>query len=239
MKERLQKILAHWGVASRRACEQLIVDGHVSVNGLRIHELGFKADPNTDMIQVDGRRLARIPPKKVVIALYKPVGYLSTSKSTKGKRPIVLDLVPNGMRLYPVGRLDLDSSGLLLLTNDGEFAHRIMHPRFGYDKEYFVRVHDALSATQFERLREGVSVNGRFVKPLALHRMNATSFKIVLGEGRKREIREMTRAVGGDVMELCRIRIGSLRLGRMHPGTWRELSEKEIEKLLNYRREFA
>jgi 23S rRNA pseudouridine2605 synthase len=237
VKERLQKILAHWGIASRRACEQLILEGHVSVNGLRIHELGFKVDPNTDRIQIDGRRLARIPPKKVVIALNKPVGYLSASKSDGSKRPIVLDLVPREMRLYPVGRLDLDSSGLLLLTNDGDFAHHIMHPRFGHDKEYFVRVHEALSAAQFEKLRVGATVNGRFVKPLALRRVNATSFKIVLGEGRKREIREMTKAADGEVVELCRIRIGSLRLGKMRPGEWRELSEKEIAGLLDYHRE--
>ncbi|MFH1011523.1 MAG: pseudouridine synthase [bacterium] len=237
MKERLQKILARWGVASRRACEQLIRNGRVCVNGVQIRELGFKADPEEDDIQVDGHRLSRVPPGRLVIALNKPVGYLCTCRLANPSQRTVLELIPKGMRLFPVGRLDKESSGLLLLTNDGEFAHHIMHPRFGYDKEYFVRVQEELGASQLRRIRQGIDLNGHLTKPLELRPLSASSIVITLGEGRKREIRHMVRAVGAQVAELRRIRIGPLRLGSLRPGQWRELGEKEIEKLLHYRRE--
>ncbi|MBM3325114.1 MAG: rRNA pseudouridine synthase [Calditrichaeota bacterium] len=235
MKERLQKILARWGVASRRACERLILSGRVRVNGVQIWELGFKADPEVDEIRVDEHRLSRIPPGRLVIALNKPAGYLCTCRSESVGRRTVVDLIPKGRRLFPVGRLDKESSGLLLLTNDGEFAHRIMHPRFGYDKEYLVRVRQELGTSQLKRIYQGISLDGHRMKPLDVRQRSASSIVITLGEGRKREVRHMMQAVGAQVLELCRIRIGPLRLGKLPSGQWRELSEKEIEKLLHYR----
>jgi 23S rRNA pseudouridine2605 synthase len=237
MKERLHKILADRGVASRRACEQLMRAGRVTVNGMPVRQPGFEADLESDVIQVDGRLLPPVVPERIVIALNKPAGYLSTCSAMGGKNPTILDLVPSRVRLFPVGRLDRDSSGLLLLTNDGPLANRIMHPRFGYDKEYSVRVWKPLETLQWERLRRGVLLNGHTAKPLALRRVNATTFLITMGEGRKREIRRMVKAIGNAVVELHRIRIGPLSLGDIPPGHWRKLTATEIEELCSYRRE--
>lgn len=236
MKERLQKVLARWGVASRRACEQLIRSGRVTVNGTLIREVGFKADPEYDKIQVDGKVLRDVPPRQIVIALNKPEGYLSTCKSKNPEEKKVLDLVPLDMRLFPVGRLDRESSGLLLLTNDGELANRIMHPRFGFDKEYFVRVKKPLQPSQLETLATGIILDGRKAKPISLQPKGRRSFNIIMGEGRKREIRNMVKAVGAEVLELRRIRIGPLPLKKIPVGHWRELSAREIEQLLSYSR---
>jgi 23S rRNA pseudouridine2605 synthase len=237
MKERLHKILAERGVASRRACEQLMRAGRVTVNGTPVYQPGSEADPESDVIQVDGKLLPSGPPEKIVIALNKPAGYLSTCSSTGAKGPAVLDLVPSTARLFPVGRLDRESSGLLLVTNDGALANRIMHPRFGYDKEYFVRIWKPLEASQWERLRRGVLLNDYMAKPLALRRINATTFLITMGEGRKREIRRMVKAVGNAVVGLHRIRIGPLSIGDIPPGHWRKLTAIEVEELCDYRRE--
>lgn len=208
--------------------------GRVMVNGIVITQPGFKADPESDVIEVDGSPLHDAPPEKIVIALNKPVGYLSTCKSGSAKDPTVLDLVPSGVRIFPVGRLDRDSSGLLLLTNDGELANRIMHPRFHCDKEYFVRVQKPLQAAHWDMLRNGIVLNGRLAKPLALHPRSATTFTITMGEGRKREIRRMVKAVATTVVELHRIRIGPLSLGNILPGHWRKLTPAEIEELRDY-----
>jgi 23S rRNA pseudouridine2605 synthase len=237
MKERLQKILARWGVASRRACEELIRRGHVTVNGVPICQLGFKADPEQDAIQLDGHLLSRVPPDRMVIALNKPAGYLSTCKRAGSRSPTVLDLVPVEARLFPIGRLDRESSGLLLLTNDGEFAHRIMHPRFGCDKEYLVRVQAPLDASQLKRLRSGVVLDDRLAKPLAVHTSSAAAFRITLEEGRKREVRRMIEAVGAIVVELCRIRVGPFYLEDIPSGRWRRLTETEVEELCGYHRD--
>jgi len=236
MKERLQKILARWGVASRRTCEQLIQRGRVTVNGVPICQLGFKADPEQDTIQFDGHRLSRVPPDRIVIALNKPAGYLSTCKRAGSKSPTVFDLVPIETRLFPIGRLDRESSGLLLLTNDGEFAHRIMHPRFGYDKEYLVHVQAPLEALQLKRLRGGVVLDGRLAKPLAVRATSAMAFMMTLEEGRKREVRRMVEMVGATVVELCRIRVGPFYLKDIPSGRWRRLTETEVEELCSYHR---
>jgi pseudouridine synthase len=236
MKERLQKVMARWGIASRRACEQLIRDGHVSVNGVSISELGLKVDPEQDTIQLNGRSLSHVPPKRIVIALNKPAGYLSTCKRTSSKNPTVLDLVPAEARLFPIGRLDRESTGLLLMTNDGELANRIMHPRFGYDKEYLVRVQERLSTTQLKRLRDGVWLDDRIAKPLAVHPARVSGYTITLQEGRKREVRRMVEAVGATVVELHRIRVGSFHLKDIPSGRWRKLTKSEVEELRDYRR---
>ncbi len=237
MRERLQKILARWGVASRRTCEQLIRDGRVTVNGVPIRQLGSKVDPEQDTIQFDGHLLSRVPPDRIVIALNKPAGYLSTCKRAGSKSPTVIDLISVEARLFPIGRLDRESSGLLLVTNDGEFAHRIMHPRFGYDKEYLVHVQAPLEPSQLNRLRGGVVLDGRLAKPLAVHPSSAAAFTMILEEGRKREVRRMVEAVGATVVELCRIRVGSFSLKDIPSGRWRRLTEREVEELCNYRRD--
>jgi pseudouridine synthase len=173
----------------------------------------------------------------MVIALNKPAGYLSTCKRAGSRSPTVLDLVPVEARLFPIGRLDRESSGLLLLTNDGEFAHRIMHPRFGCDKEYLVRVQAPLDASQLKRLRSGVVLDDRLAKPLAVHTSSAAAFRITLEEGRKREVRRMIEAVGAIVVELCRIRVGPFYLEDIPSGRWRRLTETEVEELCGYHRD--
>ncbi len=208
--------------------------GRVTVNGIPATQPGCNADPETDDIRFDGKPLRQKPPERIVIALNKPAGYLSTCKTTKTKSPTVLDLIPNGTRLFPVGRLDRESSGLLLLTNDGELTNKILHPRFGFDKEYIVRVREPLTNAQMNRLRKGVQLDGHLVKPISLQVQGQTSYNIVLGEGRKREIRRMLKLVGSEVIQLHRVRIGPLKLGNIPLGKWRKLSKEEIKKLNDY-----
>ena len=208
--------------------------GRVTVNGIPATQPGFNADPETDDIRFDGKPLRQKPPERIVMALNKPAGYLSTCKSTKTKSPTVLDLVPDGTRLFPVGRLDRESSGLLLLTNDGELTNKILHPRFGFDKEYIVRVREALTKEQMNRLRKGVLLEGQLAKPISLRSQGHFSYKIVMGEGRKREIRRMLKIVGSEVIQLNRVRIGPLKLGNIPLGKWRRLSKEEIKKLNDY-----
>ncbi len=234
MKERLQKILAHWGVASRRTCEEFMRAGRVTVNGIPATQPGFNADPETDDIRFDGKPLRQKPPERIVMALNKPAGYLSTCKSTKTKSPTVLDLVPDGTRLFPVGRLDRESSGLLLLTNDGELTNKILHPKFGFDKEYIVHVREPLTKEQMNRLRKGVLLEGQLAKPISLHSKGQATYNIVMGEGRKREIRRMLKLIGSEVIQLHRVRIGPLKLGNIPLGKWRRLSKEEIKKLNDY-----
>ncbi|MBU1707350.1 pseudouridine synthase, partial [bacterium] len=194
------------------------------------------ADPETDDIRFDGKPLRQKPPERIMIAVNKPAGYLSTCKTTKTKSPTVLDLIPDGTRLFPVGRLDRESSGLLLLTNDGELTNKILHPRFGFDKEYIVRVREPLTTAQMNRLRKGVQLDGHLVKPISLQVQSQTSYNIVLGEGRKREIRRMLKLVSSEVIQLHRVRIGPLKLGNIPLGKWRKLSKVEIKKLNDYKK---
>jgi pseudouridine synthase len=235
---RLQKLLSQAGVASRRAAEQLIVAGRVSVNGRSVTALGTKADPETDDIRVDGRRV-RPEQRKRYILLNKPRGYVST-RSDPGRRPTVIDLL-EGVReyVYPVGRLDYDSEGLLVLTNDGELAARLTHPRHGVDRVYEGRVRGIPDARALERLAKGVVVEGRRTAPAGvrlLRRIEAPSgeqsiLEITLHEGRKRQVRQMCEAVGHAVVRLRRVRIGPIRDERLKTGQGRELTREEVEKL--------
>lgn len=233
MKERLQRILARAGYGSRRDCEELIAAGRVRVNN-HVATLGEKADASADRITVDGVPLAA-PEKPVYILLYKPRGVLSTV-SSPDRRPTVRELVPLPTRLYPVGRLDFDSEGLLLLTNDGELANRLTHPRYEHEKEYRVLVARQPDEKQLEAWRNGVvladgyrtqpakvSVESKFGKGAWL--------RVILREGRKRQIREMGRQTGLPVVRIVRVRLASLRLGNLKPGQWRELSGSEINAL--------
>jgi 23S rRNA pseudouridine2605 synthase len=234
MAERLQKVLAHAGVASRRACEELIVAGRVRVNGQTVTELGTRVDPIKDVIEVDGRRLrTRVEP--VYLLLHKPAGYLSTAHDPEG-RPTVLDLAPRDTRLYPVGRLDVDSEGLLLLTNDGELANRLTHPRYEQDKEYSVLVAGQPTAETLDRLRQGLwlaedQAVGHAEASIVAVTEQGTWLRVILHEGRKRQIRRMLTVVGHPVRRLIRVRMGPLTLGDLEPGRWRRLAPGEVRQL--------
>ncbi len=237
--ERLQKILAHAGVASRRKSEELIVAGHVRVNGKVVTELGTQVDPARDKIQVDGRTI-RVEAKKYIV-LHKPRGYLSDVDAERGKPPAV-DWVETAERLYPAGRLDADSEGLLLLTNDGELAYRLTHPRYQHEKEYLVLVRGEPDERAFTLMRKGIWFEGERLRADRAERASAkqkhgaakhgeTWIKIVLHEGKKREIRHLCAAVGHPVARLIRVRIGAIHLGDLRAGKWREVTTRELQEL--------
>jgi 23S rRNA pseudouridine2605 synthase len=232
-EERLQKILAQAGYGSRRACEELIVAGRVSVNG-QVAGLGSKADPTTDRILVD-RQPIKAPEKLEYVALYKPRGVVSAVTSPD-PRPTVRSLVPLAGTLYPVGRLDVDSEGLVLLTNDGELANRLTHPRFGHEKEYRVLVARHPDAEQLATWRRGVVLEeGYRTAPVDVRVENTkgkgTWLRIVMQEGRKRQIREIGSLLGLPVVKIIRVRIGSLHLGLLKSGHWRRLTAEEVKAL--------
>lgn len=233
MEERLQKILARAGIGSRRDCDTLVEQGRVTVNG-RVAEPGTKADPRKDTILVDGRKIGAPEPLEY-IAFHKPRGVISTVDSPD-PRPTVLDLVPSETRLFPVGRLDTESEGLILLTNDGDLANRITHPRFGVEKEYTVLVGGRPDEKQLEAWRHGVVLpDGHRTLPAKV-RIDETSaentwLRIVMHEGRKRQIREVGEQIGLPVLRLIRVRIGTLQLGSLKLRQWRRLSPEEIKAL--------
>jgi len=227
---RLQKFLAAAGVCSRRKAEALIRSGRVAVNGIQIRTLGTKVDPQIDRVAVDGRTVT-LTADLVYIALNKPPGYV-TSCRHPGER-IVLDLVDAGRRIYPVGRLDKDSSGLLILTNDGRLHHRLCHPSFDHEKEYEVTVAAPMPDADLERMAAGLPVLGSRTRPARIQRVSARRFRIVLREGRNRQIRRMVRQLGNRVVALKRIRISTLRLGRLPEGAWRHLTRQEVKRLLD------
>jgi len=235
---RLQKILSAAGVASRRTAEQYITDGRVTVNGETVRELGSKADPARDDIRMDGRRV-HVAVVHRYILLNKPRGYLATRSDPRG-RPTVLDLIGGAHEyLYPVGRLDFDSEGLLLLTNDGELAERLMHPRHEVEKEYHVRVRGVPDEHALARLGRGVPVEGRRTRPAGVSlvetgrgaRGDQAVLSIVLREGRTRQVRGMCEAVGHPVVRLRRVRIGPIADATLKPGKWRDLTAGEVSAL--------
>jgi 23S rRNA pseudouridine2605 synthase len=243
--ERLQKVMAHAGVASRRKCEELILQGRVRVNGQVVTQLGTKVDPVQDIIEVDGQPITL--EKKVYILLHKPRGYLSDTFDFRG-RPSALSLVPDGERLYPAGRLDARSEGLLLLTNDGELAHRLTHPRYEHEKEYLALVEGEPTEAIMRRMLEGVGQDGQTLRADAVERLERPGpggqihgweeapkgmswLRIALHEGKKRHIRRMCAALGHPVRRLIRIRIGPLELGDLPVGKWRYLTEREVRRL--------
>jgi len=240
--ERLQKVLAEAGVGSRRHCEELIETGEVLVNGEPVMELPAWVDPAEDRVAVGGRVVDIRPERHVYIMLFKPRGVVSTNSDPEG-RPRVIDLVrhPANVRLYPVGRLDIDSSGLLLLTNDGPLANRLTHPRYGVHKTYEVTVRGSLSGEDVERLEEGIFLydkkSGRGSKTrgvrlkLLKRDRERTRLLMELREGRNRQIRRMMLQLGHPVKKLRRIQMGPLKLKGLAPGEWRELTGKEIAAL--------
>jgi 23S rRNA pseudouridine2605 synthase len=227
--ERLQKILSQAGIASRRASEQLMIDGRVTVNGATIRELGTKADAAHDDIRVDGRRV-KIAEVRRYLLLNKPRGYVST-RSDPQQRPTVIDLLTGVHEyVYPVGRLDYDSEGLLLLTNDGDLAARLTHPSHGVARVYEARVLGEPDAHDLDRLRKGVPIEGRKTGPadITVHR---GVLLITVREGRNRQVRKMCEAIGHPVTELKRVAIGPIRDAKLKPGRWRNLTAEEVRKL--------
>lgn len=231
--DRLQKILAQAGYGSRRSCEKIIQAGRVRVNG-QVAELGSKADPQEDRIEIDGVPMPQ-PEKLVYIALHKP-RYVISAVSTPERRKTVVDLVDIEERVYPVGRLDVDSEGLILLTNDGDLANRLTHPRYGHEKEYHVLVNRRPDAEQLEAWRRGVVLEDGYRTAPARVYVRSTSgkgtwLKIILTEGRKRQIRETGSQIGLNVERILRVRIGSLELGNLKTGEWRYLTVGEVKAL--------
>ena len=235
MQERLQKILAQAGYGSRRACEDFISAGRVRVNG-NIAELGQKADPTVDKITVDGKALARAE-SLTYVALYKPRNVLSTVGKEKGDdRRSVRDLVDLPGHLYPVGRLDFESEGLVLLTNDGDLTNRLTHPRYGHEKEYRVLLARRPDKDQLEAWKRGVVLeDGYKTAPVDVRFETAQGkgalVRVIMGEGRKRQIRETCKQLGLPVVRIIRLRIGELRLGALKAGHWRELTADEVKAL--------
>jgi 23S rRNA pseudouridine2605 synthase len=233
MEERLQKILASAGYGSRRSCEELILAGRVTVNGQSVH-LGSKADVQKDQIKLDGK-LIKPPEAFQYVALYKPRGILSAVTSPD-LRQTVIDLVPVEAKLYPVGRLDVDSEGLILLTNDGELANQLTHPRYGHEKEYRVLVARHPDEKQLTAWRHGVVLeDGYRSAPIQVevesHSGKGTWLRVIMKEGRKRQIRDTCRQIGLPVVSIIRVRIGNLRLGNLKSGQWRHLSPVEVNSL--------
>jgi 23S rRNA pseudouridine2605 synthase len=226
--ERVQKILARAGLGSRRHCEELIDAGSVTING-RVATLGDKADAETDHIEVDGVRIGT-QPGLVYYLLNKPAGVVTTAADTHG-RPIVTELVPSEPRVFPIGRLDQDTEGLLLLTNDGDLAQRLAHPRFGVEKEYLVEVEGAPTRGELRRLREGVELDDGLTAPAKVVLVERNLVRITIHEGRKRQVRRMCEAVGHAVSRLVRTRIGPLADRSLAPGEWRLLALDEVRAL--------
>jgi 23S rRNA pseudouridine2605 synthase len=234
--ERLQKILAHAGIASRRAAEKLIAEGRVTVNGKPVREMGTKADLGHDDIRVDGRRV-KGPERLRYILLYKPAGYVTT-RSDPQRRRTVMDLI-GGVReyVYPVGRLDYDTEGLLLLTNDGDLAAMLTHPRHEVERTYEAHVAGVPDDDAIDRLRRGIPLDGRRTQPADVILLNKRPsdregiLLITIREGRNRQVRRMLEAVGHPVRNLRRTKIGPLSDRRLKAGEWRDLSAKEVAAL--------
>ena len=225
---RLQKVLAQRGYGSRRLCEELIESGRVRVNG-EVAVLGRRIDPDHDLVEVDGHHVG-VRPDLVYYLLNKPTGVVTTAKDPQGRRTVV-ELVPDEPRVFPVGRLDYDTEGLLLLTNDGELTNRLTHPRYGVEKEYLAEVSGIVSAGALRQLRDGVELDDGRTAPAKVSQPDRGVLRIAIHEGRNRQVRRMCEAVGHPVTRLVRVRIGPLTDRRLAPGSWRPLTPAELKSL--------
>jgi 23S rRNA pseudouridine2605 synthase len=239
MEERLQKILARAGFGSRRACEELIRQGRVAVNG-RVAQLGQKADPERERITVDGKPV-QMKHRRTYMAVHKPRDVLSDEGDGSGRLPTVRELVPLPGHLYPVGRLDLRSEGLILLTDDGDLAQKLTHPRYEHTKEYHVCVEGRPDNETLKRWRQGVFLDGRKTAPADVsvlrREKGRTWLRVVLREGRKRQIRRVATMLGHPVHRLIRVRIGPVHLGDLKPGKWRHLTKQELKEIKKIKRQ--
>jgi 23S rRNA pseudouridine2605 synthase len=226
---RLAKYLAHAGVASRRASEAIIADGRVTVDGRRITDPARDVD-DANAVKVDGKRV-KTTQRRVVYLVHKPAGYVSTAKDPQDRRTVTA-LVPSRERLYPVGRLDYDTTGLILLTNDGELANRLTHPRYGVPRTYLARVEGgSVPEHKLRLLREGVELDDGPSAPAKVRQVERGVLELTIKEGRKHQVRRMCEAIGHPVTELTRIAFGPLRLTDLAPGQHRRLTQAEIERL--------
>ena len=232
---RLQKLLARAGVASRRGAEELIREGRVAVNGKPVQEMGMRADPSSDVIRVDGRPL-RAPAPPRIVALYKPRAVVTTLADPEGRRTVA-DLLPrHAGRLFPVGRLDFHSEGLLLLTNDGDLAQAVARPGTGVSKTYHVKVRGKPGGAALRRFAHGLPLDGRRTQPARVHRLRDTPegncwLEVVLREGRRNQIRRMLQVLGHPVQRLRRVQIGPIDLAGLQPGDCRDLRGDEVQRL--------
>lgn len=238
MQERLQKIIAHAGFASRREAEAMIREGRVTVNGRVVDELGSKADPDRDHIKVDGKLITKAEPHRYIL-LYKPKEVMTTVEDPQGRRTVI-DLVRVRERIYPVGRLDFHSEGLVLLTNDGELAFKVSHPKHGSVKTYNVKVRGVPEERIIDKLQRGITIEGKRTLPCEIARIKTTGktedegnswFEIKLREGRTQQIRKMFQAVGHPVSKLRRVAIGPIADPKLTPGVWRDLTKNEVKML--------
>lgn len=234
-EERLQKYLSECAVASRRKSEELIRGGKVKING-KVAEIGDKVDPARDTVTVNGKKVSAVK-DKYYIMLNKPRGYVTTMSDELGRK-CVAELVSDvGASVYPVGRLDRDSEGLLLMTNDGEFANAVMHPRKHVAKTYRVTVRSNINDAQVEKLENGIMLDGQITLPSEVHIVEKSAersvFEITIYEGRNRQIRKMCEDVSLEVIRLKRNSVGSVKLGMLQPGKWRELTDDEVRKLVS------
>ena len=244
--ERLQKIIARAGIASRRRAEVLIADGRVTVNGVRAG-LGDSADAAADRIEIDGRRLGAASPA-VHLAVHKPRGYLSSARDERGRRSVLALVDSSGERLWPAGRLDVESEGLMILTNDGEWANRVLHPRYETEREYAALVDPPPTRQQLQRLLNGVPLEDGSARLQAARRAppppeiardrneSGAWLRVQIGEGRKREVRRLFEAVDCRVERLVRVRLGPLTLGGLREGEWRRLRPREVAALSGTKR---
>lgn len=228
---RLSKILAASGVASRRACETLIFEGKVRVNGKLVLVPQTFVDPMKDKIYVDDR-LIKIHEEKVYYLLNKPKGYICSNKRI-GSKKLVIDLFEGENRLFTIGRLDRDTTGLLLVTNDGHFAQRVIHPSNNICKEYLVKTQEELTHEHLATLSKGTLIEGKWIRPGKVTKVRRGTVKIAVKEGKKREVRLMVQNAGLNLLSLSRIRIGGLRLGPLEEGEWRSLSEQERDLIFS------
>ena len=231
MADRLQKIISAWGIASRRTAEQMILDGRVAVNGERA-VLGQCVDPETDSILLDGQPIRRPAGEKTYVMLNKPRGYVTTLRDEAGRHTVAELVQTLGKRVYPVGRLDMDSDGLLLLTDDGALANAMMHPSGEVNKTYLTKVRGDVD-TALPILRSALVIDGYRIRPARVHKQGEDLLEITIHEGRNRQIRKMCAAAGLSVIRLTRVAEGPLRLGALPQGQWRYLTENEILQLKN------
>ena len=232
---RLQKYIADCGVTSRRKAEELIEKGQVVVNGQKVREQGVKVNPQEDVVEVNGKMIDLLTVDHLYLVMNKPRGYITSSSDPEGRKT-VMDLVPISTRVYPVGRLDYLSEGLLLLTNDGDFANQVMHPKFGVTKTYEVKVFGKVNETILKKLRNGVSDKGDFLKPKSVRVVellpNKTWLEFRLEEGKNREIRRICEACGVTIDKLKRVAIGSLSVEGVKPGTWEYVTKTDLLKAI-------
>lgn len=233
MLERLQKYMAECGVASRRKCEEIILSGRVRVNNVIVTDMGFKVDREKDIIYLDGQ-LLKLEEKKVYIALNKPIGYLSTVKDDRGRKTL-LDLVKAEERIYPIGRLDYDTSGLIILTNDGEIYNKVIHPRQIVKKKYIAVIQGVPRESEIEKFHSGIDIGGYITAPAQFRILkkekNNCEVEIIIHEGKNRQIRRMCEAINHPVISLKRVAIGNINLHNLKLGSWRYLTDKELTYL--------